>query len=91
MQKLKKCLLLAISLCFCFPLWSKPAYAFITFNDQFVATEACEALESIRSGTNPGNIRLTPQTTYPVIGKNRDNASHYLLRVESAQPSARWV
>jgi ribonuclease T2 len=91
MQKLKKCLLLAISLCFCLTLWSRPAYAFITLNDQFVAREACEALEAIRSGTNPGNIQLTPQKTYPVIGKNRENASHYLLRVEGAQPFARWV
>ncbi|QSJ19917.1 hypothetical protein JYQ62_15120 [Nostoc sp. UHCC 0702] len=91
MQKLKKCLLFAISLCFCLTLWSRPAYAFITLNAQFVAGEACEAPESIRNGTNPGNIRLTPQKTYPVIGKNRDNASYYLLRIEEAQPFARWV
>ncbi|MBH8566395.1 ribonuclease T2 [Nostoc sp. CENA67] len=91
MQKLKKCLLLAISLCFCLTLWYRPAYAFITLNDQFVAGQACEALESIRSKTNPGNIRLTPQKTYPVVGKNRDNASYYLLKVEGAQPLTRWV
>ncbi|WP_190633830.1 ribonuclease [Trichocoleus sp. FACHB-40] len=63
----------------------------ITFNDQFVAGQACEALESIRRGTNSGDIRLTPQETYPVIGKNRDNASHYLLRIEGAEPPSRWV
>lgn len=91
MSTLKKCLLLAISLCFCLTLWSRPAYALITLNDQFVAGQACEALESIRRGTNSGDIRLTPQETYPVIGKNRDNASHYLLRIEDAEPSERWV
>ena len=91
MSTLKKCLLLAISLCFCLTLWSRPAYAFITLNDQFVAGEACEALQSISSGTNLGNIRLTPQKTCPVIGKNRDNASHYLLRLEGAEPLERWV
>lgn len=91
MSTLKKCLLLAISLCFCLTLWSKPAYALLSLNDQFVAGEACEAVQSIRSGTNPGNIRLTLRETYPVVGKNRDNASHYLLRIEGAEPSERWV
>ncbi|NES18684.1 MAG: ribonuclease T [Symploca sp. SIO3E6] len=91
MSILKKCLLLTIALCSCFALWSKPAYAFITLNDQFVAEEACEALQSIRKGTNPGNIQLTPQETYPVVGKNRDDASHYLLRIEGAEPLQRWV
>jgi ribonuclease T2 len=91
MSTLKKCLLLAISLCLCLTLWSRPAYALIKLNDQFVAGEACEAVQSIKSGTNPGNIRLTPQDTYPVIGKNRDNASHYLLSIEGAEPLERWV
>jgi ribonuclease T2 len=34
---------------------------------------------------------LVPQQTYPVLGKNRDNASHYLLSIEGAEPSNRWV
>jgi ribonuclease T2 len=91
MSTLKKCLLLAISLCLCLTLWSRPAYALIKLNDQFVAGEACEAVQSIKSGTNPGNIRLTPQEIYPVIGKNRDNASHYLLSIKGANPLERWV
>ncbi len=91
MQTLKKYILLAIFLCFCLTLWSKPAYAFIALDNQFVAEEACQALQSIRSGTNPGNIRLTPQKTYPAIGKNQDNASHYLLRIEGAESFNRWV
>ncbi|NEP58171.1 MAG: ribonuclease [Symploca sp. SIO2G7] len=91
MSILKKYLLLTIALCSCLTLWSRPAYAFISLNDQFVAGEACTALQSIRKGTNPGNIQLTPQETYPVIGKNRDDASHYLLRIEGAEPQQRWV
>ena len=91
MSRLQKCLLLAISLYFCLTLWSRPAYAFITLDDRFVAREACEALQSIKSKTNPGNIRLTPQATYPVIGKNRENASHYLLKIEGSEPLERWV
>lgn len=84
-------MLLAVYLCFCLTLWSRPAYAFIPLNDQFVAGEACEAVQSIRTGTNLGDIRLIPQETYPVIGKNRDNASYYLLRIEKAEPPTRWV
>jgi len=91
MSILKKCLLITIALCSCLTLWSKPAYALISLNDQFVAEEACEAVQSIRKGTNPGNIQLTPQATYPVVGKNRDDASHYLLKVEGAEPLQRWV
>ncbi len=91
MQTLKKCLLLAISLCFCLILSSKSTYAFIALDNQFVAGEACEALQSIKKATNPGNIRLTPQKTYRVIGKNKDNASHFLLRLEGVESSNRWV
>lgn len=91
MLTLKKCLLIAIFLCLCLTLWSNPAYAFVTLDDQFVAGEACEALQSIRGRTNPGNIRLSPQQTYPVVGKNQDSASHYLLRIEGADPPNRWV
>ncbi|HEY9847702.1 MAG TPA: ribonuclease T2 [Candidatus Caenarcaniphilales bacterium] len=34
---------------------------------------------------------MTPQQTYPVLGKNRDDASHYLLRIEKVEPPTRWV
>lgn len=91
MAALKKFLLFAISLGFCLTLLPQTADALISLNDRFVPREACEAVSSIRQGTNPGNIRLTPQQTYSVIGKNRENASHYLLRIEEAAPSTRWV
>ncbi|MGI0485634.1 ribonuclease T2 family protein [Pantanalinema rosaneae CENA516] len=91
MLMLKNCLLFAISLCFFFTLWAKTAYALITLDDRFVPQEACVALNSIRQGTNPGNIRLDPQKIYPVIGKNRENASHYLVTIEGANPPNRWV
>ncbi|NET58659.1 MAG: ribonuclease T [Symploca sp. SIO2E6] len=91
MSNLKKCLLLGLSLCFCLALWSRPAYAFIKLNEQFLAGEACVALQSIRKGTNPGNIQITPQQIYQVLGKNRADESHYLLKIEEAQPSRRWV
>lgn len=91
MLRLKRWFLFLISLGCFLTLWSKTAYAFIALNDRFVAKEACVAVESIRRGSNPGNIRLQPQTTYPVIGKNRADASHYLLKIEGANPPTRWV
>ena len=91
MPTLKKCLLFALCLCLSLTLWSKAAYAFVAVNDRFVPKKACEAVESISSKTNPGNIRLDPQRIYPVVGKNRANASHYLLKIEEAEPQNRWV
>jgi len=67
---------------FLLTLWSKPAYAFIELDNQFVAREACEALQSIRSGTNPKYSVDSPKT-YPVIGKTKI-ALHY-LRIEGAE------
>ena len=91
MPTLKRCFLLLIVLFFSLTLWPNPAQAMVKLSDQFVAGEACEALQSIRRGTNPGNVKLIPQATYPVIGKNRDEASHYLLRIDGVEPSTRWV
>lgn len=73
--------------------WSflSPAFASISLNDQFRATEACEAFQSFRKGTNPGNIRLTPGQIYPVTAKNKENETHYYLNIEGANPSSRWV
>lgn len=91
MSILKKCLWMMLTLCLGMMLWTNPAHALVTIEDQFVAEEACEAVQSIRRGTNPGNIRLTPQAIYPVIGKNREDASHYLLKIAGANPPTRWV
>ena len=57
----------------------------------FIAREACPALQSIRNETNPGGIQIQPGRSYPVIAKNKPNASHYLVEIEGADPSRRWV
>lgn len=90
---LKKTLgsLLAIVVSCSFLLWANPAQATIKINGELTAQEACAAVQSIRKGTNPGNITLTPSKTYSVIGKNREDATHYLLRIPDADPSVRWV
>ncbi|NJN31896.1 MAG: hypothetical protein HC824_16795, partial [Synechococcales cyanobacterium RM1_1_8] len=57
-----------------------------------LASDSCEALQSIQKRTNAGKIRLVPGQTYAVIGKNRaQDATHYLLQIEAARPSQRWV
>ena len=33
----------------------------------FIAREACPALQSIRNGTNPGQVETTPGKSYPMI------------------------
>lgn len=73
-------------------IWgAAPVQAFETASGQFVAGEACEALQSIQKRTNPGNITLKPQAAYEVVGKNRKAATHYMIRVVGAKPESRWV
>lgn len=91
LRSLRKILTLAIVLVFSFILLLQPAVALITFDGQFTATNACEALVSIRKGTNPGNVRLKPREIYQVVGKNKDIPSHYLVELTGANPPQRWV
>src|ERR1700761_1630727 len=57
----------------------------------FIASEACPALQSIRNGTNPGEVKIEPGKSYPMIAKNKPNASHYFIEVDGADPTRRWV
>jgi ribonuclease T2 len=57
----------------------------------FIAREACPALQSIRNATNPGEVKTEPGKSYPMIAKNKPNASHYFIEVEGADPVRRWV
>jgi ribonuclease T2 len=91
MQILKKYLLGILISCLSLNLWVVPASAQIAIEDSFTATSNCPAVQSIRKGTNIGNIKLTPNQTYPVVGKNQDNPSHYLLKISGAEPAQRWV
>lgn len=56
-----------------------------------VAGRDCPATVSIRRGDNPGQVRLVPGQSYPVLERNRTDATHYLLRIEGAEPQDRWV
>jgi hypothetical protein len=72
-------------------LGASPAQAQIKLSGSFLAKDACPALQSIRKGTNPGNVQLVPGQTYDLVAKNKTDASHYLLNIPSASPNQRWV
>ena len=58
---------------------------------QFVAIKTCPALLSIKKGTNPGSIAVEVAKSYQLLGKNKDQASHYWIEVPGANPVQRWV
>ncbi len=57
----------------------------------FVAAKSCPALQSIKKKTNPGDVTVSAGQNYSLLGKNREQASHYWVMVPGAQPERRWV
>jgi ribonuclease T2 len=57
----------------------------------FIVRKSCPALQSIRSGANPGNVIVEPDQRYSIFAKNKSNATHYLIDVPDANPGRRWV
>lgn len=72
-------------------LLASAAQAQVRVAGALVATEACPALQSIRRETNPGGLTLAPGQTYRIIGKNKDDATHFQIVYEGATPAERWV
>lgn len=63
----------------------------VRLDGTFVAREACPAYQSFRNETNPGPIHTEPRRSYPLVAKNKPDATHYLIVVEGAEPRRRWV
>ena len=57
----------------------------------FTATETCPAFQSFRKSTNPGDVKVEPNKTYALLSKNKDDATHYRIIIENAEPKERWV
>lgn len=57
----------------------------------FLAARSCEALLSIRKGTNPGRVITGPGISYRLLARNQQQASHYRIEVPDADPPERWV
>ena len=68
-----------------------PVSAQVKMQGQFVATKSCPAVLSIKKGTNPGNVAVEASKSYLLLGKNKDQASHYWIDVPGATPTQRWV
>ena len=63
----------------------------VKMDGQFVASKACPAVVSIKKGTNPDNRLIEAGKSYALLGKNKDQATHYWLNVPGANPAQRWV
>jgi ribonuclease T2 len=63
----------------------------VKLQGQFMATQVCPALLSIKKGSNPGDISTKAGTSYRLLGKNKDVATHYWIEVPGANPGQRWV
>jgi ribonuclease T2 len=67
------------------------AQAQVKMEGNFTAAQACPALSSIKQGTNPGSVSVAAGTAYRLLGKNKDQATHYWIEVPGAAPPQRWV
>jgi ribonuclease T2 len=90
-MKMKKKTLFAVILWGLVCLLPDMGMADIRLDGYFIAQDSCEAVHSIRKHSNPGDVRLSPDTAYELMSKNKTMASHYRIRVKNATPSERWV
>jgi ribonuclease T2 len=63
----------------------------VKLHGQFMATQVCPALLSIKKGSNPGDVSTKAGASYRLLGKNKDAATHYWIEVPGANPGQRWV
>lgn len=68
-----------------------PTLATVPLTGEFRATQDCPLFRSIRKGTQVEGIRLVPGQAYPLLGKNREEATHVLIRVPGLEPGDVWV
>jgi len=66
------------------------SHASIKIDGYFIAEKSCEAVHSIKKGTYP--FTLTKGMAYKVKTKNKPEASHYLITIESLEENPnKWV
>ncbi|CBE67890.1 MAG: ribonuclease T [Candidatus Methylomirabilis oxygeniifera] len=71
--------------------YGSTAYAFETAGGEFLARKSCAAVQSIKTGKNPGRIKLRVDDRYPVTGLNEPNGTYVQIQVAGARPERRWV
>ena len=74
-----------------FGVFAVDAQAQVKMQGQFMAGKLCPAVVSIKKKSNPGDVSVEPGKSYVLLGKNKDQASHYWVIVPNANPSRRWV
>jgi len=58
----------------------------------FTATSSCEAYQSIKKRSNPGSVNLNINARYDLLEANKTyNPDWFRLKIDFANPSARWV
>lgn len=68
-----------------------PTLATVPLRGEFRATQDCPLFRSIRKGTQVEGSRLVPGQAYPLLGKNREEATHLLIRVPGLESGDVWV
>jgi ribonuclease T2 len=72
-------------------LLAAPSLAQVRLEGTFTAAKTCPAFQSIKNQTNPGDMSVAAGQSYPLLGKNKEAATHYLVDVDGAEPAQRWV
>ncbi|MDD7911829.1 ribonuclease T [Pseudovibrio exalbescens] len=72
-------------------LMAAQAGAQIPLDGYFIAEDVCPAYQSLRKETNPGSVYVEQGRAYHVVAKNKAEATHFLVRIEGADPEQRWV
>src|SRR4051812_7760050 len=67
------------------------ASAFVEISGVFIADDRCQAFDSIRRETNPGNIITVPGQSYSAKALNREDGDFVFVDVPNAVPRTRWV
>lgn len=66
--------------------------ASVSATGEFTATLGCQAYQSIKRKTNPGQVQLEVGQSYPVIEVNvSPGTTWYRLRIDNASPAERWT
>jgi len=68
-----------------------PAHAEVALEGTFLASDSCPAFQSIRRQTNPGDIKVEAGKSYELFAGNKPSPSHFMIKIEGAQPERRWV
>lgn len=68
-----------------------PAQGEVPLTGTFTASKACPALQSMRRGTNPGDVRTEPGTRYELLAGNTARPTHFRIVIPGADPERRWV